>query len=164
MKSSWLIVLLIMTYSWATKAQTRLQELEKSRAYYQKQVATANTKPNGLRLRAVNEEIVAHVVNKGYETTIQAASNQKIAVREPHNPSKVLIHLQTGDEVIVYERQGKNAFLVRTANDVVGLIHKEALGRHLQAYPLKVLIQSPSPEEQAAQERSGVIEQRITTR
>lgn len=156
MKSNWLIVLIILAYSWAANAQTRLQELEKSRAYYQKQVAATKTKTNSLRLRAVNEEIVAHVVNKGYEIRVQAPSNQKIAVREPHNPAKILTNLRAGDEVIVYERQGKNAFLVRTAHDVVGLIHKEALGKHLQEYPLKVLVTSASPEEQAAQERKGV--------
>lgn len=163
MKSSWLIILILTTYSWATQAQTRLQELQKSRAYYQKKVAEANTKPNGLHLRAVNEEIVSHIVNKGYETRVESALPNHLAVRDPHQPSNILMQLKQGDEVIVYERQGKSAFLVRTDNDVVGLVHKDAFGAQLNKFPLEVLMHSFSPEEQAARERQGVIEQRMIT-
>jgi hypothetical protein len=161
MKNSWLIILIVMTYTWAAPAQTRLQELEKSRAYYQKKVAQANTKPNGLHLRAVNEEIVAHIVNKGYETAVVSTTPSHLVVRHPHQPSKILMQLKRGDKVIVYERQGKNAFLVRTDNDVVGLVHKDAFGAQLNKFPLEVLMNSFSPEEQAAREREGVIEQRM---
>ncbi|MFK7796045.1 MAG: SH3 domain-containing protein [Aureispira sp.] len=161
MKNSWLIILIVMTYSWAAQAQTRLQELKKNRAYYQKKVAQANTKPNGLHLRAVNEEIVSYVVNKGYETRVDATTPSHLVVRDPHQPSKILMQLKGGDEVIVYERQGKNAFLVRTENDVVGLVHKDAFGSQLKQFPLEVLVQNFSPEEQAAREREGVIEQRM---
>lgn len=161
MKSILLILLLLMAYTYTSQAQNRLQELEKRRKHYQQKVAQANTKPNGLNLRAVNEEIVAHIVNKGYETAVETpVSGQPIVLRAPHNPSKILTTLKAGDKVIVYERQGKNAFLVRTEHDAIGLLHKDVFGKQVQQFPLEVLMNSYSPEEQAAREEKGIIEQK----
>lgn len=161
MRSTFLALFLIIVFSWGANAQNRLQELQKSRAYYQKKLAEANTKPNGLHLRAINDEIVDYIVMQGYDIIIQSSSsNHKIPIRDPHNPTKILTNIKAGDEVVVYERQGKNTFLVRTTNDVVGLIHKEAFGNHIHEYPLEVLVHNHSPKEQAALERHGVIEQK----
>jgi hypothetical protein len=166
MKTSVLILWIALLCSTLSFAQSealtkRLEELGKERRFYQKMVAEANTKPHGLRLRATNETIVNHIVEHGYRAKVVALANQTVAVRDMDKPNTIVALLKKGEEVTVYERLGKNKFMIKTKNHQYGMVDKQAFGMALYEFPLEVLMKSDSPEERIKKSENGVIEQRM---
>ena len=156
------IVWIALLGSLSANAQNRLEQLEKDRVHYQQQVAEANTKPNGLHLRAVNEEIVNHLNEFGYAISCRRPPlGEKTPVQALAAPHPIIDQLRAGEVVNVYRRTGKRFFVVATKSGQIGRVPIEEFGNAIHEFPLVVLMEMDSPEETNAKEKAGVIEQKM---